>query len=227
MPPKLSQLANLRQLWLHGNQLTSVPRSFAGLANLEILDLRDNPLRTPPPEIAEKGAAAVRAYLARLDDTSVVRREAKLLLVGEGGTGKSSLLRALRGQDFDPHLSTTHGVDILPVSLPCPGCDGVDLTLNVWDFGGQQIYHTTHQFFMTRRSLYLLVWNARGTPTRAGSTTGCARSRCWHPARRCCWSPPTATSGRPTSISTASAPRTRRSPAWRRSATRPALASRR
>ena len=162
VPPKLSQLANLRQLWLHGNQLTRVPRSFAGLANLEILDLRDNPLRTPPPEIADKGAAAVRAYLARLGDTAVVRREAKLLLVGEGGTGKSSLLRALRGQDFDPHLSTTHGVDILPVSLPCPGCDGVDLTLNVWDFGGQQIYHTTHQFFMTRRSLYLLVWNARG-----------------------------------------------------------------
>ena len=104
----------------------------------------------------------MRAYLARLDDTSVVRREAKLLLVGEGGTGKSSLLRALRGQDFDAHLSSTHGVDVLPITLPCPDRDCVDLTLNVWDFGGQQIYHTTHQFFMTRRSLYLLVWNARG-----------------------------------------------------------------
>ena len=43
-----------------------------------------------------------------------------------------------------------------------PDRPGVDLTLHVWDFGGQQIYHTTHQFFMTRRSLYLLVWNARG-----------------------------------------------------------------
>ena len=46
--------------------------------------------------------------------------------------------------------------------MPCPDRDCIDLTLNVWDFGGQQIYHTTHQFFMTRRSLYLLVWNARG-----------------------------------------------------------------
>lgn len=162
LPPELGQLVQLGYLWLHRNQLTTVPRSFAGLVNLAGLDLNDNPLRTPPPEIARQGAAAVRTYLARLDDTSAIRHEAKLLLVGEGGTGKSSLLRALRGQEFDPHLITTHGVDVLPITLPCPGRDCIDLTLNVWDFGGQQIYHTTHQFFMTRRSLYLLVWNARG-----------------------------------------------------------------
>jgi internalin A len=31
----------------------------------------------------------------------------------------------------------------------------------VWDFGGQEIYHATHQFFLTRRSLYLLVDDTR------------------------------------------------------------------
>ena len=30
-----------------------------------------------------------------------------------------------------------------------------------WDFGGQEIYHHTHQFFLTRRSLYLLVTESR------------------------------------------------------------------
>src|SRR5260221_5549812 len=35
------------------------------------------------------------------------------------------------------------------------------VTLNVWDFGGQEIMHATHQFFLTKRSLYLLVLNAR------------------------------------------------------------------
>ena len=33
--------------------------------------------------------------------------------------------------------------------------------LNTWDFGGQHIYHATHQFFLTRRSIYLIAWNAR------------------------------------------------------------------
>jgi len=33
--------------------------------------------------------------------------------------------------------------------------------INLWDFGGQEIYHATHQFFLSKRSLYLFVWNAR------------------------------------------------------------------
>ena len=41
----------------------------------------------------------------------------------------------------------------------CP--DGEDIRLHVWDFGGQEIMHATHQFFLTRRSLYLLVLNGR------------------------------------------------------------------
>ena len=33
--------------------------------------------------------------------------------------------------------------------------------MHVWDFGGQEIMHSTHQFFLTQRSLYLLVLNGR------------------------------------------------------------------
>ena len=35
--------------------------------------------------------------------------------------------------------------------------NGRTFQLNVWDFGGQQIYHATHQFFLTKSSLYVLV----------------------------------------------------------------------
>ena len=35
------------------------------------------------------------------------------------------------------------------------------IKLNIWDFGGQEIQHSTHQFFLTTRSLYLLVVDAR------------------------------------------------------------------
>jgi internalin A len=31
----------------------------------------------------------------------------------------------------------------------------------VWDFAGQEITHATHQFFLTERSVYLLVLDAR------------------------------------------------------------------
>jgi hypothetical protein len=81
-----------------------------------------------------------------------------VLIVGEGGTGKSSLLRALHGNTFDAHLSTTHGIEISSLKLPHTEHE---IILNIWDFGGQHIYHATHQFFFTKRSLYVIVWNAR------------------------------------------------------------------
>lgn len=33
--------------------------------------------------------------------------------------------------------------------------------VNIWDFGGQEIYHATHQFFLTKRSLYAIVADNR------------------------------------------------------------------
>lgn len=35
----------------------------------------------------------------------------------------------------------------------------------LWDFGGQAYYHSTHQFFLTKRSLYILVNNTRSNKT--------------------------------------------------------------
>lgn len=36
-----------------------------------------------------------------------------------------------------------------------------NVTANLWDFGGQEIYYSTHQFFLTRRSIYIFVWEPR------------------------------------------------------------------
>jgi len=161
LPPEIGQLTNLQTLWLDNNQLTELPPEIVQLTNLQLFHLGNNPLRTPPPEIAARGWEDVRDFLRDLIAGSVTRYEAKLLLVGEGGTGKTSLLRALQGDPFIEGLSTTHGIDTKLYCLLHPDKPGEYITLNVWDFGGQQIYHTTHQFFMTKRSLYLLVWNAR------------------------------------------------------------------
>jgi hypothetical protein len=31
----------------------------------------------------------------------------------------------------------------------------------VWDFAGQTVYYNTHQFFLSNRAVYLLMWNIR------------------------------------------------------------------
>jgi internalin A len=84
--------------------------------------------------------------------------EAKVLFVGQGEVGKTSLIKRLLNLDFDPIEPKTDGIDIRKWNV---SVDGRNIRLNIWDFGGQEIMHATHQFFLTRRSLYVLVIAAR------------------------------------------------------------------
>jgi internalin A len=84
--------------------------------------------------------------------------EGKLILVGRGEVGKTSIVRRLVDDDFRGDESKTQGINITTWPLTC--ADDT-LRLNIWDFGGQEIMHATHQFFLTERSLYLLVINGR------------------------------------------------------------------
>ncbi|MEH1868818.1 MAG: COR domain-containing protein [Nostoc sp.] len=162
LPPEFSQLSNLTELYLHNNQLSSLPPEISQLSNLTTLLLSNNPqLTSPPPEIVEQGTQAILTYLRERLEGSQRQWVSKLLVVGEGGVGKTSLLRALRGEDFDTQESTTHGIEIKSLELTHPTQADVTMQLNTWDFGGQEIYHATHQFFLTNRSLFLLAWNAR------------------------------------------------------------------
>jgi internalin A len=161
LPPEIAQLKNLTRLDLSANQLTSLAPDIGQVTKLERLEVSGNPLADPPPEVVDQGTQAILAYLRAKAEASRRQWVSKLLLVGEGGAGKTSLLRKLRGEDFNPQEDTTHGVMTSALRLAHPELKGVTMQLNTWDFGGQQIYHATHQFFLTRRSLYLVVWNAR------------------------------------------------------------------
>ena len=106
------------------------------------------PLTTPPPEIVKQGNAAILNYFDSLKTEGTTRLfEAKMLILGEGGSGKTSLLRRLYHpqQSLPAEDETTKGIDIHRHDFTLK--DGQPFRLNVWDFGGQEIYHATHQFF--------------------------------------------------------------------------------
>ncbi|MCB9267770.1 MAG: leucine-rich repeat domain-containing protein [Lewinellaceae bacterium] len=120
--------------------------------------VEDNPLTAPPPEVVKEGNEAILNYFREIDIQGVdTLYEAKLLIVGEGGAGKTSLCRRLffPNKPLPEPEETTRGIDIHQYEFPME--NGRPFRINVWDFGGQQIYHATHQFFLTKRSLYILL----------------------------------------------------------------------
>ncbi|MBN8657125.1 MAG: hypothetical protein J0M11_15430 [Anaerolineae bacterium] len=190
LPPEISQLINLTSLdlrnnnlselpeWLENltelitldlgrNNLSELPKWLAKLEHLEKLNLDGNPLKPSLQSAYDQGLNAVKTYLRTLEQAGEPLYEAKLVLVGEGNVGKTTLLKALKSGKGEggPRKDeiTTHGVeiDINGLKLPHPDQDGVEIQLNAWDFGGQDVYRITHQFFFSRRSLYLLVWEPR------------------------------------------------------------------
>ncbi|MHC4477446.1 MAG: COR domain-containing protein [Planctomycetota bacterium] len=159
LPGEIGRLKNLKQLSLSHNNLTSLPAEIGRLKNLRGLNLRGNPLEEPPPEILKQGTRAILNYLESIEGEDVSRLyEAKLLIVGPGDVGKTYLMnRLITGET--PATVSTEGIEINQWRIDTAKVK--DMRVNFWDFGGQEIYHATHQFFLTKRSLYLFVWEAR------------------------------------------------------------------
>ncbi|TBR61377.1 Ras family protein, partial [Westiellopsis prolifica IICB1] len=142
------------------NQITEIPEAIAQLTNLRELDLSRNQITQIPLEIlSSKDAKEIFNYLMqiRISETRPLH-EAKLLLIGQGSVGKTSLIERLIRNKYDKNQSQTDGLNVETWNVQV---NSKDIRLNVWDFGGQEIYHATHQFFLTKRSLYLLVCNCR------------------------------------------------------------------
>ncbi len=118
-----------------------------------------NPIKNIPIEIINRGKEAVRNYFEELEKGTVNLYETKLLLVGYGAVGKTSLMKRLVFDEYNDNEESTEGIEIKQWGLKTENNN--DLKINIWDFGGQEIYHSTHQFFLSKRSIYLLVWDAR------------------------------------------------------------------
>jgi internalin A len=119
-----------------------------------------------------------------------VMPHAKVLLMGDGRVGKSTLAKRLQYEEThaeevkpDKDEPFTHKVRFwrwetglsLPekdataleeraaaanLTLPKTKDGLLDGAVRLWDFGGQEIYHSTHRIFAGEGSIFLVVWRA-------------------------------------------------------------------
>ena len=161
----LISLKNLKKLDLTGNQIIKLPLNFVQcFPNLNSLSLARNPIQNIPREIFDKQNGfshgenvlnEVRTYLQDLAHGASANNDVKLLLLGNGGVGKTQIARRLAEREhfvFNAQHDSTHGIVLLQRTLD-------NLNLNIWDFAGQDIYHATHRLFMQTRALFVLVWD--------------------------------------------------------------------
>ncbi|XP_070186120.1 leucine-rich repeat serine/threonine-protein kinase 1-like isoform X2 [Littorina saxatilis] len=170
----------LKILSLRGNRnLHELPSKLGLLKNLWKLDLELCPLDGVIHDLLQNSRYPVRdilGFLLSILEESTFYMSMNLMLVGCHQIGKTSLLQKLRKEGRAPTKPThwrdrvsneevktrgqtlsTVGIDINEVIFDCGNKGSVNF--RTWDFGGQREYYATHQYFLSPRSLYLVMWN--------------------------------------------------------------------
>ncbi len=168
----LEKLPNLKKLDLSINKITShISLSFLNLfPELDSLNISGNSIVNIPISIIDGNNCLqyLLDYLYDLEEGSGPNNEVKLLLIGNGNVGKTQIAKRLAFTTnfvFDEQHHSTHAISLLQRNLPCPQLLQQGLQLNIWDFGGQDIYHATHRLFMRTRALFVLVWDKESETT--------------------------------------------------------------
>jgi len=165
----LKNLKHLKSIDLSGNPINDI----APLLDLNLPFIYDidnsaseneiiiagcDEITNPPLEIVQQGDEAIRRYFDKIKKEGFdYIYEAKLILVGEGGSGKTSLQKRLLKKDAElpKDEERTRGIKVSDLVFE------EDKIAHIWDFGGQVVYYPVHRFFITENSVFVLLASTR------------------------------------------------------------------
>ncbi|PTX61655.1 Leucine-rich repeat (LRR) protein [Kordia periserrulae] len=171
----LSGLTSLKKLYLDNNQIQDL-EALSGLTSLTSLYLSNNPIKNIPETILNSSAQEIVRWLQlnenakATNEEKVLLHDIKVLLLGNTNIGKSNLLSYWEQWYKDRKITnlypinseTTHGLvykELQKKGIETP-------LLHIWDFGGQEYFHATHQLFFSPQALHVLLWTKDMTNTR-------------------------------------------------------------
>jgi internalin A len=162
----LSPLCDLKLLWdlnFTENLIEYFPKEILiNNSELERILLVSNPIKNIPLSIIKSGGKfsfkgclpQMKDYFLSLENGYYTNKEHKVLVVGNGWVGKTSLIKKIIA-NAPPSKVSTHGIDIFSWQTDFSESSLV----HFWDFAGQDIYHATHQLFMRNGAVFILVYD--------------------------------------------------------------------
>ena len=167
----ISKLKSLSIIDLRGVETDFIPESFLDLGLDFITDVSISgpgiyifgiKIKKQDISIFRQPRELIHEYYKSLESEELIPvNKCKVVLLGDGGAGKRLIIHRLIKEDEEtPNFDgkTTPGIDINSHTYTI-GEDKIELSF--WDFGGEAIMHSMHRLFLTNRTLYVIVANAR------------------------------------------------------------------
>jgi leucine-rich repeat kinase 2 len=161
IPKEVGFLRSLCTLDISNNvAIAKLPNELGNLNQLYTLD-REGLVKLDPSLLDVPTKTAIAMLKSRLTK-SVPYHCMKLMFIGGPGRGKTSLLQCvLKGGPLNKKLRqsslSTLGVQVIDWKYTHRSGDSYHL--KCWDFAGQEDFYSTHQCFLTPRSVYVLVYD--------------------------------------------------------------------
>ncbi len=158
----LSGLASLRLIDAGGCKLTGFPQALLREERPFGLYLLETGIPGIPAEVLSQDGVddcreRLRDHVTDLAAGAEPVTDVKVIVIGNGRIGKTQICNRLRGEEYEEDADSTHGITVTQTDLPMPG-DPQATLLNLWDFGGQDLYHGTHALFLKSKALFVVVW---------------------------------------------------------------------
>ena len=190
LPDNFERLENLQVLDLSRNKWKEFPVQIKNLGNLTYLNISYCSFpnipgwlltfnldfvfkeagrgiimeKTDSPEIQifSQPRSTIIKYYTKLEEESLIVREAKVVFLGDGDAGKTYTIDRIKNNNHrleEKHIpDQTKGISIAHKDFYH---NGDSITINFWDFGGQHIMHAMHRCFLTGNTLYVIVLSGR------------------------------------------------------------------
>ena len=188
LPDSIGNLVNLETLILDRSKIVSLPDSIGNLKKLKTLSLCHCHLQSIPYSVVHLGLPFVlddsgAQNCINLTGTTIEEgdlslfyqsheiieayytdrildavNECKVIFLGDGAAGKSSLVERIVNHRFEEGSLPTDGVRMIKWKT---ALGEKPLTLRFLDFGGQEIMHSMHRCFLTNHTIYVVVCESR------------------------------------------------------------------
>ncbi|HRH47809.1 MAG TPA: leucine-rich repeat domain-containing protein [Panacibacter sp.] len=161
----LQSLTKLYDLNLSSNKILKIESFELFPLSLTTLFLYDNPIEN----INKTVFGSINDYNCLNDlknffaeDVEVNVPEVKLILTGNSDVGKTKFCTYLIKGEYNTQRSSTHGLKVHSLKLSKSIKRQYDFTddtkIYIWDFGGQEYFHNTHQLFFNQSAVYIFLW---------------------------------------------------------------------
>ena len=176
LPDGLRKLKNLRRLNLSFMKLQNLPdwlpeiaESFSTnlsgdvgkkkatiyLRGTTVEDIPDMSIFDQPYEVVAE------FFRNRRLGKSRTLNEIKVVFLGDGEAGKSHTIARLMNDGGEPVDYTDQATPGIVIKHKHYTRNDRTFQVNYWDFGGQEIMHSMHRIFLTGRTMYVVLLNAR------------------------------------------------------------------